>query len=413
MAHLPDRGYARGAPPRAVDRVGRFGLRHPGAPRAARAARGGVDGPSPWSYHPGVTDPDLEPLRRAVERAVPGGRLVSCEPLGAEPARAVARKGGGYGRPLRLVVEDAAGAVRTLVFRTASPNQFGHDRRSDRAAELLLAFDTFGLVPDHVRALDVGAVAPDGLVSLRDVGEAFLLTTFAEGRIYAEDLRALARGGEAGAGDLARARALAGWLARLHRERLDDPVAWRRAVRDLLGSGEGIFGLVDAYDDGVPGAPPARLLEIERLALEWRWRLRRRTGRLRRTHGDFHPFNVVFGEGTRFTVLDASRGAAGDPADDVTALSVNYLFFALQAPGSWRRAFEPLWSAFWQEYLAGAGDGALEAAPPFLAWRALVVCCPAFYPDLPAEAREAMLGFAAEALRRDRFDPAQAAELFR
>ena len=31
-----------------------------------------------------------------------------------------------------------------LVFHTASPNDFGHDRRSDRAQEMLLAFDTFG-----------------------------------------------------------------------------------------------------------------------------------------------------------------------------------------------------------------------------------------------------------------------------
>jgi aminoglycoside phosphotransferase (APT) family kinase protein len=362
-----------------------------------------------------VDDPDLDPVRRAVERLLPGGRLVTCRPLGTEPAGALARKGGGYGQPLRLEVESADGARRVLVLRTASANEFGHDRRADRAAELLLAFDTFGLLPDHVRALDVGLFGPDGLTSLRDAGEAYLVTTFAEGRLYADDLRALAAGGpaaEAGPLDLERARALAAWLARLHRQRPADPVAWRRAVRDLVGSGEGIFGLVDAYPAEVPGAPAAQLRRLEERALGWRWTLRGRTDRLRRIHGDFHPFNLVFGEGTALTALDASRGAVGDPADDLTALAVNYPFFALQAPGTWPRAFAPLWYACWETYLAEAGEAVLEAAAPFLAWRALVLGCPRFYPDLPAAARGALLGWAERMLDRPRFDPALVEGLF-
>jgi hypothetical protein len=351
------------------------------------------------------------PLAEAVRRVLPGSTLLSVEPLGAEPASAVARKGTGYGRPQRLLVELPGGERRSLVFRTAAPDEFGHDRRSDRTAELQLAFDTFGLVPDHVAALDVGAITPDGLTSLGDAGEPYLLTGYAEGRLYADELRRLVQEDPAPL-DLERARALARWLARLHGTRLDDPVAWRRAVRDLLGSGEGIFGLVDAYPVRVPGVEPGALRVLEQRALDWRWRLRGRTDRLRRIHGDFHPFNLLFGEGSRFTVLDASRGAAGDPADDVTALSVNYLFFALQAPGRWRRAFEPLWVAFWETYLAHAGEGVLEAAPPFLCWRALVLCCPRFYPDLPGDARQALLDWAARVVARDRFDPGLAGELF-
>jgi aminoglycoside phosphotransferase (APT) family kinase protein len=323
----------------------------------------------------------------------------------------VARKGTGYGRPLKLLVQLPGGERRALVFRTAAPDQFGHDRRSDRLAELALAFDTFDLVPDHVLALDVGAVAPGGLTSLRDAGEPYLLTDFAEGRLYADDLRALVKDDPV-ALDLERARALARWLVRLHAHRLDDAVAWQRSVRDLVGAGEGIFGLVDAYPPGAPGVAPGVLQSLERRALEWRWRLRDRTDRLRRIHGDFHPFNLLFGEGTHLTVLDASRGAAGDPADDVTALAVNYLFFALQAPGRWRRAFAPLWVAFWETYLAHAGEAVLEAAPPFLAWRALVLACPRFYPDLPGDLREALLGWAGRVAAHDRFDPALAEELF-
>jgi hypothetical protein len=350
-------------------------------------------------------------LAAAVDRLLPGARLLAAEPLGQESAGAVARKGTGYGRPLRLLVALPGGERRALVFRIAAPDEFGHDRRSDRLAELALAFDTFDLVPDQVMALDVGAIAPGGLTSLRDAGEPYLITDYAEGRLYAEDLRLLVHDDPV-ALDLERARALARWLARLHARRLDGAVAWRRAVRDLVGAGEGIFGLVDAYPPGTPGVAPGALQALERRALEWRWRLRDRTDRLRRIHGDFHPFNLLFDAGTRLTVLDASRGAAGDPADDVTALAVNYLFFSLQAPGRWRRGFAPLWVAFWETYLAHAGEGVLEAAPPFLAWRALVLACPRFYPDLAGDLREALLGWAARVASRDRFDPALVEELF-
>ncbi len=360
-----------------------------------------------------ISNPDPEALERALSPLVPGARVVRCEPLDGIGASAVARKEGGYARAWRVRASDEAGQVHDFVFRTASADEFGHDRRADRAANLLLAFDTFDAMPDHVRALDVGFEAPGGLRTLRDSGEPYLITTYAEGRLYAEDLRRIAAGRNASAVDLERCEVLARWLAALHAERLSDPVAWRRAVRDLLGHGEGIFGIVDAYGPDAPAAPPARLAEIEQRCLEWRWRLREHPARLRRTHGDFHPFNIVFSHGARFTLLDASRGCKGDPADDVTALSINYVFFALQAPQAWRRGFAPLWRRFWETYLhASSGDAVLRSAAPFLAWRALVVGCPRFYPDLSPPARDALLSFAERALETDAFDPRSAEDLF-
>jgi hypothetical protein len=104
----------------------------------------------------------------------------------------------------------------------------------------------------------------------------------------------------------------------------------------------------------------------------------------------------------------------GDAADDVTALTVNYLFFALLAPGAWRDGLGRLWRRFWQTYLSAAGSRAvLEAVPPYLAWRALVLGCPLFYPDAPPGARAALLGFAARTLEVASFEPATAEGLFR
>jgi aminoglycoside phosphotransferase (APT) family kinase protein len=357
--------------------------------------------------------PDPAALERVLARHAPGARVVRCDPLGGSGADAgLVRKEGGYARPWRVTTRDGAGRVRVFVYRTQRADEFGHDRRADRAASMLLAFDAFAAIPDHVRALDVGFEAPGGLRTLVEAGEPYLLTTWAEGELYAEDLRRVAAEQAASPGDVARCEALALWLAALHAERLEDPVAWRRAVRDLLGHGEGIFGIVDAYGGDVPAAPPSRLERLEESCLRWRWRLRGRPERLRRTHGDFHPFNLVFGEGTRFTVLDASRGCKGDPADDVTALSVNYLFFALETAPAARRAFATLWRTFWQRYLEASGSSdVLESAAPFLAWRALVLGCPRFYPALSAAARDALLGFAERALASESFDPRSGEEL--
>jgi hypothetical protein len=103
-------------------------------------------------------------------------------------------KAAGYGLPLRVRVVGPDLVEQSLVLRTASANDFGHDRRSDRALGMLLAYDTFPRIPRHIQALDVGAVLEDGrLVSLRDAKEHYLLTTYAPGVPYAEDLRRIAR----------------------------------------------------------------------------------------------------------------------------------------------------------------------------------------------------------------------------
>lgn len=355
-----------------------------------------------------------EGLAALADRLFPGSVVLRAERLRPDAAAgADEEKALGYGEPLKVTVRGPDGRTHHLVFRTQAANEYGHDRRADRVEAAVLAFDVFPDIPGHVRALDVGLVGADGrLVSLRGAGEPYLVTGWAEGTLYAEDLRRVAREGTARPRDLARCEALADWLAALHARKLDDPVAWRRAVRDLLGHGEGIFGIVDGYPPDTPAAPPARLRAIEERCLAWRWRLRDRTRRLSRTHGDFHPFNVVFAPAapgaaaaTDFTPLDASRGGKGDPADDLTAMSVNYVFFAAEHRAAWARGLGPLWRAFWGRWLAATGDReALEVAPPFLAWRALVVSSPRFYPHLGAPARDLLLGLAERALDAGRLD---------
>jgi hypothetical protein len=355
-------------------------------------------------------------LAEVVARVVPGGVLLEVEPLAPDAAGSKrTMKAVGYGDPLRLRVRSATGAEQTLVFHTAHPDVFGHDRRADRAAEMLLSYDRFPLIPGHSRALDVGAVRNDGrgLISLRDAGEFYLLTTFAKGHVYAEELRRITRRGSLDDSDLSHCDLLARHLVEVHSEKYENPARYTRFVRDVVGSGEGIFGMIDGYPEDVPGAPRTRLQAIERRCLEWRWRLRGKEHRLSRIHGDYHPFNIVFDDDSTLTLLDASRGCSGEPADDVTCLAINYVFFAIERPELWRTAFRELWARFWRTYLAGSGDRQLLAvAAPFLAWRGLVVCNPVWYPHVGGSERERMLTLIEHVLDEESFDPELADEVF-
>ena len=359
-------------------------------------------------------DPELA---RIVQRALPNARLLRAVALGNDDAvgvRQLTAKAAGYGIPIRIDVDDG-GRRRAFVLHGTSANQFGHDRRADRAAELLPAADTYASIPGHAQALDVGAFGSDGKsVSLKDSGEFYLLTEYVQGHPYARDLRRIAGARATETGDFERVRTMVDYLVTLHASRPECSGAYARSLRDLLGSGEGIFGIVDGYPAGSDDALATRLQGIEARCLAWRWRFKQRSPRPARIHGDFHPFNVLFDDAATLHVLDASRGSLGDAADDVACMAVNFVFFALEDAVAWHAAFRPLWCEFWDRYLTRSGDRELlSVVAPFLAWRLLVLACPIWYPNLPKAARERLLQFAESALKADCFIPTSADAVFR
>jgi len=70
-----------------------------------------------------------------------------------------------------------------------------------------------------------------------------------------------------------------------------------------VGHGECLMGILDSYPHPYALLPPHVCEALEHDAVSWRWRLRGRTHRLARVHGDFHPWNLLFREGTDFSVL--------------------------------------------------------------------------------------------------------------
>ena len=344
-----------------------------------------------------------------------GGRveLVAVRRLGGGEPGVDDPKGFGYGGPLEVDCR-VDGRPRALVISRTRPAQgFGHDYPADRAWQALYGHHAYNSFPRHVASLDVGFVRAGGeIVSAADAVEFFQLVEKAEGSLYWLDLARMISDPPRDL-DRRRVEALARFLAAAHADRRDEPTLYQRRVRELVGHGECVMGILDSYPDGYPLlAEPAREA-FERAMVSWRWRLRAYAHRVRRIHGDFHPWNLLFREGTtELAVLDRSRGEWGEPADDVAALGINYLFFGIQksARAGGGRVDEPflqLFRTFLDTYVAASGDAeVLQTLPPFLAFRALVIAHPRWYPDLADASRRALLRFADRMVSATRFDAA-------
>jgi hypothetical protein len=327
--------------------------------------------------------------------------------LGGEKSEAsVDLKGFGYGFP-HIIEFKTTGEVKRVVLETMRPEGFGHDHFSDRAQILLWQNSVFNKLPKHVRSLDVGAFDKGGscLKSLGRCSEFFILTEFVEGKLYHLDLDRLKKTGQLSDLDERRCLALSDYLVEVHKVKRDAPWLYVRRARELVGHGECIMGLLDSYPPELEVAKESYLIDIERDCTVWRWNLKHRVHRLSQVHGDFHPWNVLFRKDVDFTVLDRSRGEWGEPADDVAAMTINYLFYSLQKHGELTGVFEHLFKLFWENYLDKTDDREiLEVVQPFYAWRGLVVASPIWYPKLKKDARGKLLNFVKNILKLGKFD---------
>lgn len=320
-------------------------------------------------------------------------------------------KGFGYGLPY-IICFSLNNKTVSVVLESMSPNSFGHDHFSDRAQSLIWCHSSFNNLQGHVKSIDVGAFTEDGrVISVGDAEEFFILTEFIQGNEYYKDLDRILSEKSLMQGDEERVTALAEYLASIHKVKIIAPHLYTRRIRDLIGHGECIMGLIDNYHTEFDFITRGLLKDIEMSCVEWRWKIKDMGHRLSQVHGDFHPWNILFREGVDFTVLDRARGEWGEPADDAGTIAVNYLFFSLQCYGRLDGAFERLYSLFWETYLTAASDPEiLKVIQPFLAWRGLVLGNPLWYPALSVDVRKKIFNFIRNVLRLEEFEPGRTNE---
>lgn len=315
---------------------------------------------------------------------------------------------GAHGEGYLVKVETASG-VDDYVLKSIRGCGLGHDYPSDRAGMLLLALDSYNYLPKHVRAIDVISECPDG--SMRPIGggkEYFLLMERAHGMNYFQDLERMSGKFVLEAEDIRKIRLMVDYLAKIHAVKTVSRNLYVRKLRDIIGHGECLMGVFDIYPRGT--LPVGRMAEIEKRCVDWRARLKGKYKRLCQTHGDFHPGNIWFRKRGRgemdFRLLDRSRGPWGEPADDLTALSINYIFFSVKHYGRVKDAYLEALKMFFSEYVSKTGDEELySVVAPFFAFRGAVVANPVFYPELEEPRRHVIFNFIRNILETGKFQP--------
>ncbi len=208
----------------------------------------------------------------------------------------------GYGSPYLIVYREKSKRKETekkAIFSTMRIGYgFGHDYRADRVDNNVLAFDTWNTLPQHCRVWDIGAFnrKDSSPLSLGNYGEFFLLRPMIEGSEYYKDLDRILDTGKLETGDLVRAESLANYLVKIHKVRYTGAgkrELYSRKIRDTVGHGECIFGLVDTLSNGAEHLPRARARghrEKMRLAsMEVKGKIRQVVASSRRLSSVEHP----------------------------------------------------------------------------------------------------------------------------
>ena len=303
--------------------------------------------------------------------------------------------------------------IKSYVVKGLFPKGLGHDYPSDRAGVFLLDLDEFKNLPKHVEAVDVLAEMGDG--SIKSIGggkEYYLLMERAEGRHYFNDLSEFSRKNKLEILDIEKIKTMTSYLAEIHSVKKDSKALYWRKIRDTIGHGECLMGVFDTYPDGTLNYE--EMAEIEKKCIDWRAGLKPKFKRLCQIHGDFHPGNIWFKESrdqgseirgqktsndkcptdTDFILLDRSRGPWGDAADDITALTINYIFSSINHFSKLDGTYLEAIKLFYDEYIKKTGDFEIYGvAAPFYAFRGVVVANPVFYPDITPENRRRIFNF--------------------
>lgn len=321
---------------------------------------------------------------------------------------------GWHGTGYKLVLE-IKGKKEAVVIRTKRPEGFSNDYAADRAASFLLQHKLSSKLPKHNKSIDVVGISEDGIVSIGDCNEFFHIVELAEGRAYMDELIEIKNNKFIAEENLEHVKLLAEYLSKIHNTKFINKIKhkyknalarsiYKRHLRDCIGHGEMLLGVLDTYPSKLSWTNKKEFTKIANLANELRETLKDKCERLSLVHGDFHPGNIVF-KGKNFMLLDASRELWGEPADDLTALGINFIWFSVMQDGNFSGNFKKLFLDFWNSYMKATKDYRINyVAPLFFAFRGVVVAHPIFYNKQSDDCRRKIFNFVINVLSEKKFN---------
>lgn len=282
-----------------------------------------------------------------------------------------------------LLEFEIGGEKYRKILKSLYTENMGKEYSADRAQALILAHSLYPLMKKHIRSTDViGLEKNGGVVSIGETEEFFIIMEEACGEDYFNDLRRIGESDKLEEADKNKAVILARYLADLHKQKFNKGSLYKRKIRDTIGGGESIMGVMDMYPEKLDWFPQREQVQIVQKAVEFWMRDKYKIGRLCNVHGDFHPGNIWFTDADDFVILDRARGEFGEAADDITALTINFIFYSLIYKGKFSGPLKELMDIFIKEYFRLANDKEMEKIiAPYWAFRAAVLCNPCFYPD--------------------------------
>jgi hypothetical protein len=302
---------------------------------------------------------------------------------------------------------------KILILKSLFKENLGMDHYSDRAASLIEAHDNYNKMDSHVKSIDVISQKENNdLVSIGDSKEFYILMEEAKGKNLFNDFEEAKKYGKLSIVTENKIKIISDFLVKLHKNKHKSISLYRRKIRDTIGSGGSLIGILDMHPDSDFEKFKYEWIKIVNKSLIFWNKSRNLHYRLCEIHGDYHPGNLWFEE-EKLIVLDRARGRFGEPADDITAFLVNPIMYSLILYNKFKGSFKEIFDVFWNNYFKQTTDREMrKIMAPYIAFRIAVVTNPIFYNDeyfggknRAYFVRKKLINFALNVLNDKEFDP--------
>lgn len=298
-----------------------------------------------------------------------------------------------------------AGQIKKTVCRRLHGIGMSRDYLPDNVGYLLLQHEITKTHPLHIPSNDVVCFGDKiQVVSLDGIEDVFQIVEFAEGDSYVKWILDIQNGFTSDHEKVV--KNITDYMLKTHKIKPKvDPEKikhyyWRHS-QDFIGS-EVLMDILDVW-------PQDKLLSLKDRAffVEQLYILREQTRDLYKRcvmiHSDLHPDNIRVHADLSISILDSARTIWGEPADDLTCMLANFLFFGMKFPKS-RAEYQKAYDFMLQRYLAKNGSSELEqAARIYMPIRLLILAHPLFFSDDSPKLKKQVIKLAKEIISNRKF----------